>query len=245
MFRRFDKPAIAVSLIKMIVVAIVLPPLYTFGGFATAAHAKCHSSAAPNVDWQGCRKRNLVLKGSDLSGANFVGTDFTATDLRDTKLTTADLTKATMIRAYLDGTVAEGANFSRLQGYRTSFVGAKLKNASFVRAEMTRADFTGADLTNVKFEKADLGRAVFKDASLTGTSFPFVNLSRADFRTSRFTGPIDFTGTYLFLTRFEGVDLREAKGLEQWQFDLSCGDDKTQLPAGLVTPTSWPCPPAE
>ena len=245
MFRSFDKSAMTTISIKTVVMGLFFFSLFTFGSLGTVAYAKCHASAAPGVDWQGCRKRNLILKGSDLSGSNFAGTDFTATDLRDTKLTAADLTKATMMRAYLDGAEAEGANFNKLHGYRTSFVGANLKNASFIRAEMTRADFTDVDLTNVNFEKADLGRAKFKGASLTGVNFPFVNLSRADFRTSNFTGSIDFTGAYLFLTRFEGVDLGEAKGLEQWQFDLSCGDEKTQLPAGLDAPANWPCAPTE
>jgi uncharacterized protein YjbI with pentapeptide repeats len=245
MFRFFDNPAMTAISIKTVVMALFFFPLFTFGGLGSVAYAKCHASAAPGVDWQDCRKRNLILKGSDLSGSNFAGTDFTATDLRDTNLTGADLTKATMMRSYLDGTEAEGAIFNRLHGYRTRFVGANLKNASFVRAEMTRADFTDADLTNVNFERADLGRAVFKGASLTGTNFPFVNLSRADFRTSNFTGSIDFTGAYLFLTRFEGVDLGEAKGIEQWQIDLSCGDDQTRLPAGLDLPAGWPCPSTE
>ncbi|HSG94139.1 MAG TPA: pentapeptide repeat-containing protein, partial [Afifellaceae bacterium] len=62
--------------------AVFFFSLFTFGGLGDAAYAKCHSSAAPGVDWQGCRKRNLILKGSDLSGAKLAGTDFTATDLR-------------------------------------------------------------------------------------------------------------------------------------------------------------------
>ena len=242
MFRSCDKPAMITISIKTVVTVLFASSLFTFGSLGTVAYAKCHTSAAPGVDWQGCRKRNLVMKGSDLSGANLAGADFTATDLRDTKLTAAVMTKATMMRSYLDGAEAEGANFDTLQGYRTSFVGTNLKNATFVKAEMTRADFTGADLTNVTFEKADLGRANFTGASLTGANFPYVNLSRADFRASKFTGPIDFTGAYFFLTRIEGVDLGEAKGLEQGQIDLSCGDDKTLLPAGLDAPAAWPCP---
>jgi len=242
MFRSFDKSAMTTVLIKNVVTVLFLSSLFTFGGLGTAAYAKCHASAAPGVDWQGCRKRNLILKGSDLSGAKFAGTDFTATDLRDTKLTDTDLTKAMMVRSYLNGSQAEGANFDTVMGYRTSFVGVNLKNATFVKAEMTRADFTDADLTNVPFERADLGRAIFTGASLTGASFPFANLARADFRGSNFTGSIDFTGAYLFLTRFDGIDLGETKGLEQWQIDLSCGDDKTQIPAGLDTPANWPCP---
>lgn len=242
MFRSFDKPAITAISIKAVVAVFFFVSLFTFGSLGTAAYADCRSSMAPGVDWQGCRKRNLVMKGADLSGANLAGTDFTATDLRDTKLTAADLTKATMMRSYLDGAEAEGAIFDTLHGYRTSFVGVNLKNATFVKAELTRADFTDADLTYVNFEKADLGRAIFKGASLTGASFPFANLSRADFRGSRFSGLIDFTGAYFFLTRIEGVDLGAAEGLEQWQIDMSCGDDRTQLPSGLKAPANWPCP---
>ncbi len=245
MFRSFDGPATIAVLLRAVLAAFVIPSLFTFAGLGGVAYADCHSSAAPGVDWQGCRKRNLILKGADLSGAKLAGTDFTATDLRDTKLTAADLTKATMMRSYLDGAEAEGANFDTLHGYRTSFAGARLKDATFVKAEMTRANFTDADLTNVNFEKADLGRAKFNGAELTGTNFPFVNLSRADFRGSRFTGSIDFTGAYFFLTRIEGVDLGQAGGLVQMQIDMACGDEATQLPAGLVAPPHWPCPPTE
>ena len=243
MFRFFDKPAMTTISINAVMMVFFFFSLVTFGGLGNAAHnADCHSSAAPGVDWQGCRKRNLVLKGSDLSGAKFAGTDFTATDLRDTKLTTADLTKAMMVRSYLDGSEAEGAKFDTVMGFRTSFVGVNLKNATFVKAEMSRADFTDADLTNVTFEKADLGRANFAGTSLTGANFPYANLSRADFRGSNFTSSIDFTGAYFFLTRIEGVNLGKAKGLEQRQIDMSCGDDKTRLPSGLEAPATWPCP---
>lgn len=250
MFRSFDKPAMATILIKTAtilikttVTALFIASLFTFGSPGNAAYADCRSSTAPGVDWHDCRKRNLILRGADLSGANLSGADFTATDLRNAKLKATDLTKSTMARSYLDGSQAEGANFDTVMGYRTSFVGVNLKNATFVKAEMTRADFTDADLTNVTFEKADLGRAIFKGASLTGANFPFANLSRVDFRGSKFTGPIEFTGSYIFLTRFEGVDLVSATGLEQWQIDLSCGDQATRLPTGLDRPANWPCPP--
>jgi uncharacterized protein YjbI with pentapeptide repeats len=242
MFRAFHKPAITTISIKAIAAAFFFFSLFAFCGLGNAAYAKCRSATAPGVDWQDCRKRNLLMRGSDLSGANLTGTDFTATDLRDTNFNAANLTKATMMRSSLDGSQAEGANFDTALGYRASFVGVNLKNATFVKAEMARADFTDADLSGVNFEKADLNRAVFRGASLTGANFPYVSLSRADFRDSKFTGSIDFTGAYLFLTRFEGVNLGEAKGLEQSQIDLSCGDGKTQLPAGLDAPAGWPCP---
>lgn len=117
MLQSFEIPVMITALIKTVVTALIVLSLFTFGGLGTAAYAKCHTSAAPGLDWQGCRKRNLILKGSDLSGSKLAGTDFTATDLRDTNLTASDLTKATMMRAYLDGAEDEGANFNKLHGY--------------------------------------------------------------------------------------------------------------------------------
>ena len=37
------------------------------------------------------------------------------------------------------------------------------------------------------------------------------------------------------------VDLSEVTGLTQMQLDMTCGDDKTKLPAGLTVPARWPC----
>ena len=56
-----------------------------------------------------------------------------------------------------------------------------------------------------------------------------------------FEGPLNFTDAFLFLTRFEGLDLSAATGLQQMQIDLACGDDKTKLPEGLKVPATWPC----
>ena len=49
------------------------------------------------------------------------------------------------------------------------------------------------------------------------------------------------TRAFLFLTRIEGLDLSDAKGLQQPQIDTACGDVTTKLPPGLSIPTTWPC----
>lgn len=203
--------------------------------------ADCSDGAEAGVDWQDCRKRNLMLDGSDLSEAQLSGTDFSSTDLRGTKLMKSNLSKSALARAMLDDSKAADSNFEKALGYRTSFVNADLANANFLKSEMQRADFTGAILTNANFEKSELGRVDFSDADINGTDFRYSNLARANFRTAKFDTPIDFTGTYLYLTQFEGVDLSKAIGLEQWQIELSCGDASTKLPDGITTPGSWPC----
>ncbi|MCB1465248.1 MAG: pentapeptide repeat-containing protein [Nitratireductor sp.] len=203
--------------------------------------ADCNADPKPGIDWGGCRKRNLIIGGSDLSGANLSETDFTSTDLRKSGLDGADLSKANLLRSMLDSSKAAGANFEKAIGFRTSFAGTDLTAARFGKSEMQRADFTGAALANVDFEKSELGRAIFTDADINGTNFTYSNVARADFRLARFETPIDFTGAYFFLTRIEGLDLSQAVGLAQWQVDMACGDTTTKLPAGMATPTTWPC----
>jgi uncharacterized protein YjbI with pentapeptide repeats len=206
-----------------------------------ASAGDCGASAGVGVDWQECRKRNLMLDGTDLTGSKLASTDFTSTDLRSTVLVGSDLSKSALARAMLDKSQAQGANFEKALGYRTSFVEADLAGANFVKSEMQRADFTGANLTDASFEKSELGRVNFSNADINGTNFRFANLARADFRSAKFETSIDFTGAFLYQTRFESVDLSNALGLSQWQVDMTCGDAATKLPANVTTPTDWPC----
>ncbi len=209
---------------------------------ATSALATdCRAQPAPYIDWQDCRKRNIILEGSDLSNANLGRTDFTSTDLREAILNVADLTKSTLVRTTFDNAKAQGSNFEKVHGFRSSFVGADLENANFTKSEMQRADFSNANLTNTNFSKAELGRVNFTGAQISGIVFTLANLARTDLRETTFTGPIDFTNARLFLTRIEGVDLSDATGLAQWQIDMSCGDDSTKLPESLSPSPNWPC----
>lgn len=203
--------------------------------------ADCGASPTAGVDWQDCRKRNLILEGSDLSSARLDEADFSSTDLRGTKLDSANFTKAALARAMLDDSAAQNTIFEKALGYRTSFVNTNLTNANFSKSEMHRADFTDAILTDADFEKSELGRVNFSGADINGTNFPYANLSRADFRNAEFDTSIDFTGAFLYLTRFEGVDLSKAVGLAQWQVDMICGDANTKLPEGISPGPEWPC----
>ena len=212
----------------------VIPP-----GIASAAD--CSASPAPGVNWTECVKKLIILSGSDLNGATLFDVDFTSTDLRNTNLMAADLEKATLVRASLAGSNAEGAKFDRIEAYRTNFSGMRAQGATFASAEMQRSNFTDAVLVDVDFTKAELGRADFTGADITGTKFALSNLARADLSKAKFSGPIDFAGSFLYLTRIEGLDLSAATGLAQWQIDMSCGDDATRLPTGLAASKSWPC----
>ncbi|TCL70341.1 pentapeptide repeat-containing protein [Rhizobium sp. BK251] len=227
---------------------VVLAGLLAVSAFAAgsvhraAEAADCGSMPTAGLDWSDCKKRNLILQGSNLEGAKLMGTDFDATDLSNSNLKWANFEKATLVRAWLAGASAEGANFARIEAYRSSFENIVAEGASFVGAELQRASFAGARLVKANFEKAELGRADFEKATLTGASFSLANMSRADLSGAILEGPISLDRAFLYLTRIEGLDLSAATGLEQAQIELACGDSATKLPPGLSAPSDWPCP---
>lgn len=208
----------------------------------TTAQGQCREDPGPSVDWSGCTKRILMLGGSNLDGANLSNADFSGTDLTGSSMKGANVTKANLVRTSLAQSDLTGADFDKAEGYRSDFPAVKAMGASFVAAELQRSDFSSADLRDADFTKAELGRAVFSGATLEDTHFSMANLSRAQFNKASFAGAVDFTDAFMFLTRIEGVDLTQAKGLKQAQIDLSCGDDTTKLPEGLTAPSNWPCP---
>lgn len=225
-----------------LVIAAVLAGLSMLTPIAASA-ADCRAVPAANVDWQGCGKSKLMLSGSDLGGANLSETDLSLTDLRDSSLTGANLEKAALYRSSLAGSNAEKANFSRVEGYRADFGSVSASSASFVSAELQRANFSDARLDGADFQKAELGRANFAKATISNANFARANLSRVNLNQARFEGALDLTGAFLFLTRLEGLDLSQSKGLQQWQIDQACGDASTKLPAGLQAPANWSCQP--
>ncbi|MCM2292742.1 pentapeptide repeat-containing protein [Allorhizobium sp. BGMRC 0089] len=204
--------------------------------------AYCRSEPVNGVDWTGCEKRHLMLGGSDLQKANLYDADLSFTDLSGSTLQGADFERSTLIRASLAGAKADGANFQRIEAYRSDMTGLSGLNADFESAEMQRVTLSRANLAGANFKKAELSRALFDRAILTGVDFSFANLSRATLINARTDGGMNFTDSFLFRTRIEGLDLSTAKGLTQDQIDLACGDDKTILPADLKKPSAWPCP---
>jgi uncharacterized protein YjbI with pentapeptide repeats len=214
-------------------------------GPVSASAADCRAVPAANVDWQGCSKSKLMLSGSTLSGANLIEADLSLTDLRDSNLAGANLEKAALFRSSLAGSNAEKANFARVEGYRADFASVSASGASFVSAELQRANFSNARLDGADFQKAELGRADFSNATISNSNFAVANLARVNLNQAKFEGALDLSGAFLFLTRLEGLDLSQAKGLQQWQVDQACGDANTKLPAELKAPADWACQPDE
>ncbi len=205
------------------------------------AVAACADGPEQGVNWEGCRKSNLMLSGVNLNDANLQRTNIISTDMRGSKFDNADFRKAALVRVAFDGSSAKGANFEKAHAFRVSFKNTNLEKANFRKSEMQRVNFSNSNLLGVNFSESEAGRARFDDATMGDNDFSFANVARADFRKAKLTGPINFEGAYLYRTRFEGVDLTNITGFKQWQFDVSCGDDMTKLPVGITKPQSWPC----
>ncbi|MFD1746509.1 pentapeptide repeat-containing protein [Rhizobium helianthi] len=216
--------------------------VFLFPNKHTGTGGRCRSEAGPSVNWMDCKKRMLMLSNSNFEQAKMAEADLSNSDFSGSNLKGADLTKAAIVRTSFSGADLSGAMLQKVEGYRSDFSAITGTKSVFTMAEMQRANFSGANLIDADFTKAELGRAIFAKAELGNSHFAMANLARATFKNARISGPVDFASAFLFLTRFEGVDLSQATGLKQDQIDLSCGDQKTKLPAGLVAPASWPCP---
>jgi len=211
------------------------------GLFVSNAHAACADDAGPLVDWQNCRKRNLIMEGFNFSGSNFTRSDLSASDLRNSNLENSIFFKTNLVRASLAGSKAKNANFKSIIASRTDFSRGNFENANFSKAEINRSNFSNSNLQKANLSKADFSRVNFFNANMKGVNLSFTNISRASLQNVIIDENFSLLGSYMFLTQIEGLDISGVKGLKQWQINMACGNDTTKLPKGLSKPNSWPC----
>lgn len=207
----------------------------------TNAYAACDDTAGPAVDWQNCRKRNLIMDGFNFTGADFTRTDLSASDLRNSNFSKSKFVKTNLMRASLAGSIAKNANFESVTASRTDFSRGNYQNSNFTKAEISRSNFSNSNLQNSEMSKADFSRVTFFNANLKGVNLSFSNISRANLTGVSIDENVSLKGAYMYLTLIEDLDLSSLKGLEQWQIDMACGNGNTMLPDGLTQPESWPC----
>ena len=121
--------------------------------FATPAAADCDDKAKAGVDWSGCQKAHLILRGMTMDNATLTQADLSATDFLEADLRKADLTGATLARSRLRKANLAGARLDKVYAYRTNFREADLTGASLAKAELDRALMTEALLVG------EIGRA--------------------------------------------------------------------------------------
>lgn len=223
---------------------IMLPLALLAGLLAIVAshsvQAGCSDRRAPGMDWSGCKKISKMLGNSDYTGSRFDESILTLSQLDKSNFKNASLVKANLTRVDATGSRFEGADLSKVNGYRAVFDQVQMTGTNLTKSEFFRASFRQAEFTDVDWSKSELGRVDFDAAKLGGVNFSFTNLSRVNFGNAALS-KVNFDGAYTYLTRFEGVDLRDTQKLTQAQIDQSCGDSKTRLPDGLRPGASWPC----
>ncbi|MDP1896586.1 MAG: pentapeptide repeat-containing protein, partial [Sulfurimicrobium sp.] len=99
---------------------------------------QCQHAAAPQVNWNGCDKQEIRLRGADLSGSNLAYADFSRADLSGSRFRQALLV---------------GANFNH----------ANLNDADLDGADLSYSDLRGATLVSASFKGAVLDRAIWQD----------------------------------------------------------------------------------
>jgi hypothetical protein len=121
----------------------------------------------------------------------------------------------------------DAAAVAKIHGGIVDCVGCNLKGADLSNTCVKAHDLHGAN-----FDGANATLMCMSFANFTGASFRGTDLSAANLASAKMDGA-DLTGAKLDITSFLGTDLSKTKGLTQAQIDVSCGDDKTKLPAGL------------
>lgn len=171
-----------------------------------------------------CWLSNSWLLDADLSRTNLVDSHLVLSNLARADFTYSDLTRASLQSAY-----ASQADFS----------GAILVEADFKEADLSSALLVNADLSKSDFSYANLHEADLNDARLNSADLTRANLTRADLSNADLTDA-DFANTDLTDAKLYGANLTSAKNLSQEQINSATGSkSKTQLPIGLIFPTSW------
>lgn len=115
--------------------------------------------------------------------------------------------------------------FSGLQARGLNLSGARLRQADLSLSVMNRTRFANADLRDIEAYGAVFSGSSFAGADLTNASFVGAYLDGANLSGATLTG-----------ANFAGASLKRATGLTQARLNRACGDEATQLPAGLSIP---------
>lgn len=129
-------------------------------------------------------------------------------------------------------------NPTTTDGYRANFCEADLGRAVLNEAMLAGANFAKAKLQNARLEQANLTRANFSEAQLQGANLDNAMLHLAILHKT-ILHDASLQHAMLFQANLQGADLRNVKGLTQYQINMACMDQHTKLPPGLSRPK--PC----
>ncbi len=138
--RRYLGAVIVISVLVLLVVMglVFYQPVNPFKVAVVPELPQCQHAAAPRVNWSGCDKQEIRLRGADLSGSNLAYANFSRADLSGSRFRRAGLV---------------GVNFKQ----------ANLNDADLSGADLSYSDLRGASLISASLKGAVLDRAIWQD----------------------------------------------------------------------------------
>lgn len=128
---------VSVLLLLVVLGLVYLQPVNPVKVGVIPAQPQCQQAPVPGINWGGCDKHELRLRGVDLSGGNLSYTNFVQADLSGSRLRQASLVGANLSRADLNDTDLEGADLSYADLHGANLVSVTLKGANLEHAIWT------------------------------------------------------------------------------------------------------------
>jgi uncharacterized protein YjbI with pentapeptide repeats len=232
------------------------------GAWLTAAHlektGRLPGASLTNANLEGANLRLANLKGVSLNGAQLQRADLSGASLIGADLRSARLENVRIDNVSIEGTTfnpsLEGAQLANARISRTNLMGVKgltqeqldsaavdahttlppglFKNPTFLLMDQEPqrlAYFKNlGDLSEANLARANLTQANLQGFNLCRTNLEGAVLSEANLEGANLSG-----------ANLKGTDLRGAEGLSEAQLKDAFGDLSTQLPDGMIRPTSW------
>jgi hypothetical protein len=134
--RRYLGAMVVVSTLVLLVTLglVFYPPVNPFKVGVVPELPQCQHDAAPRVNWSGCDKQEILLRGADLSGSNLTYANFSRADLSGSRFRQAKLAGANFNQANLNDADLDGANLSHSDLRGATLVSASLRDAVLDRA---------------------------------------------------------------------------------------------------------------
>lgn len=139
-FRRYFGPVLGMGVLVLLVILglFYYQPVNPVKVGVLPAQPQCHQAATQGINWSGCDKREIRLRGADLSRGDLGYADFSLADLSGSRMRQARLV---------------GANFR----------GADLDHADLSGTDLSYADLGGASLVSTNLAGAVLDHAIWAD----------------------------------------------------------------------------------
>lgn len=134
-WRSFGAISVIASLILLVILGLTFyRPINPLKVGVVPELPQCQHAASPRINWSGCDKQTVRLRGADLSSSNLTYANFSGADLSGSRLSASALIGLNFTRANLDNVDFSGSDLSYSDLRGASMVSAILRNTVLDRA---------------------------------------------------------------------------------------------------------------